>query len=140
LTTHCLSKVVSIEGDLYADLDLTEICGFSLTMHRNASSDVKLLKGIKEKEASRRYTRELNEWTTFRYHLQSPENQVGLANLLAHAAPTLLFCPQIKTLDVIDHESHVKFVRLDTRKIDARLSVTDFLIDATDQSKRIFSI
>jgi hypothetical protein len=142
LTTHCLSKVVSIEGDLYANADLTDVCGFSVTMYRSGSSDAELLEGIKETEASLQYTRDCNKWTTFRYHLQSPENQkakkIGLENLLTNAAPTMLFCPRIKTLDVTNHKDRMKFVRLDTRKIDARLSVTDFLIDGTNRPKRTF--
>jgi hypothetical protein len=74
LTTHCLSKVVSIEGDLYTGSEQMEICGFSATMYRDGDNDEELLEGVKKMESSRRYTMERNEWTTFRYHLQSPQN------------------------------------------------------------------
>jgi hypothetical protein len=62
----------------------------------------------------------------------------GLDNLFRNAVPTMLFCPRIKTLEVLDHGNHVKFIRLDTVKIDARLSTTEFMIETKRQIKRKF--
>lgn len=95
LTTHALSKIVSIEGDLYTDDNKTNLCGFSATMYRNGINAQELLDGVKKMRESMLYTKELNTWTTYTYHLETDENkkalQLGLENFIANITQVMLF-------------------------------------------------
>jgi hypothetical protein len=43
LTTHCLSKVVTIESDLWTDAAQKTLCGFRVRMYRDARTDEELI-------------------------------------------------------------------------------------------------
>ena len=43
LTTHTLSKIVSIEGDVFTDDINNPLCGFSATMYRDGLDETELL-------------------------------------------------------------------------------------------------
>jgi hypothetical protein len=70
LTTHTLSKIVSIEGDVYVDDNNSNLCGFSATMYRDGIDEPELLDGVKKMKESMVYTEETNDWTTYTYHLK----------------------------------------------------------------------
>ena len=53
LTTHCLSKIVSIESNMYGDGD--EIIGFSVTMYRDGFTEGELLEGLIKMRNSEEY-------------------------------------------------------------------------------------
>ena len=50
LTTHCLSKTVSIESDMYGDDGLS---GFFVTMFRDGQSSEELIEGLRKMEDTR---------------------------------------------------------------------------------------
>ena len=93
LTTHCLSKIVTIEGDV---MDKNSARGFSVTMYRNGQSDEELLSGIKKMKDSEKWYQDTFGRTTFTYVIQT-ENPgrdslvKGLKNFYANIAQTLLF-------------------------------------------------
>ena len=76
LTTHTLSKIVSIEGDLYKDNSKNELCGFSATMYRDGIDADELLEGVRRMRKSLSYTEEKNNWTTYTYHLTTLQNKI----------------------------------------------------------------
>lgn len=71
LTTHCLSKVVTIESNMYSNDEKTELCGFSVTMYRDGQIEKELLEGLDKMEESQKYYGDLFEWTTFTYHVST---------------------------------------------------------------------
>lgn len=73
LTTHTLSKIVSIEGDVFTDDTNNPLCGFSATMYRDGLDETELLEGVKKMKNSMIYTKETNIWTTYTYHLRTPK-------------------------------------------------------------------
>lgn len=102
LTTHCLSKIVSIEGDV---IDEESVRGFSVTMYRNGQTDDELLSGIKKMKASEMWFKKPFGKTTFTYVIQT-ENPgkdsliKGTENFYANIAQTLLFCPEVGKLSI----------------------------------------
>ena len=91
LTTHCLSKIVTIEGDVK---DKNSVRGFSVTMYRNGQSDDELLAGIKKMKDSEKWYQNAFGKTTFTYVIQT-ENPgrdslvKGTNNFYANIAQTL---------------------------------------------------
>lgn len=93
LTTHCLSKIVTIEGDV---IDQNSIHGFSVTMYRNGQSDNELLDGIKKMEDSQQWYQNAFGKTTFTYVIQTEDPGKdslvkGMNNFYANIAQTMLF-------------------------------------------------
>ncbi len=105
LTTHCLSKIVSIEGDV---VDKESVRGFSVTMYRNGQTDDELLAGIKKMKASEKWFKNPFGKTTFTYIIQT-ENPgkdsliKGTENFYSNIAQTLLFCPEVGKLSINDN-------------------------------------
>lgn len=48
LTTHCLSKIVTIESNMYLNEECTELCGFEVTMYRDGLISSELIEGLKK--------------------------------------------------------------------------------------------
>ena len=68
LTTHCLSKIVNIEGPIYNN---NKIVGFEVTMYRDGKNDHELIEGLKRMEREKKFFIDKSpKWTVFKY-LQS---------------------------------------------------------------------
>lgn len=115
LTTHCLSKIVSIEGDMYKDDTCQEACGFSVTMYRDGLLDRELLDGIKRMNQSLKFYEETYEWTTYTYEIRTDSGKeaarLGIQNFYDNIAQTMLFCPQLNTVRLNDHGNVVYIER-----------------------------
>lgn len=115
LTTHCLSKIVTIEGDV---MDKNSVHGFSVTMYRNGQSDKELLAGIQKMEASQKWYQNALGKTTFTYIIQT-ENPgrdsliKGIDNFYANIAQTLLFCPEVGNVSINDNGKVTSITRID---------------------------
>ena len=72
LTTHSLSKIVKIKGDIIQRNE-QDVKGFSLTMFREGE-EKELLEGLKETEKSFSYI-ESTGWTTFEYNAKTTRNK-----------------------------------------------------------------
>ena len=102
LTTHCLSKIVTIESDV---IDQNSVGGFSVTIYRNGQTDDELLDGIKKMRDSEKWYQNAFGKTIFTYNIQTDNPgkdslAKGINNFYANIAQTLLFCPEIGKLSI----------------------------------------
>lgn len=141
LTTHCLSKIVTVEGDV---MDENSTHGFSVTMYRNGQSDDELLDGIKKMEASRKWYKNALGKTTFIYKIQT-ENPgrdsliKGLDNFYANIAQTLLFCPEVGKLSINDNGKITSITRIDKEVVlSGNITLSSFQIGEDSDSIRRF--
>lgn len=143
LTTHALSKIVSIEGDLYTDDNKINLCGFSATMYRNGINAQELLDGVKKMRESMIYTKELNSWTTYTYHLETEENkkalQLGLENLIANIAQVMLFCKELATVELDNNGDVTKITRNQVQQLNNEIYISEFEITGKQPFKRKFA-
>jgi hypothetical protein len=142
LTTHTLSKIVSIEGDLYKDSSKNELCGFSATMYRDGIDADELLDGVRKMRKSLLYTKEKNNWTTYTYHLTTEQNRsalkLGIENFIANIAQTMLFCKELNTVELDNNEAITKIIRKQSQQLENGISISDFEITGTNQHTRKF--
>lgn len=130
LTTHCLSKVVTIESNMYGDENT--IVGFSVTMHRDGVTEQELLEGLDKMRVSEKYDSEPYEWTTYTYHVNSESGrraiQLGKDNFKENIAQTLLFCKELSSVELIDNEERTSIERISDTPITNKLHQTQFKI------------
>jgi hypothetical protein len=104
LTTHCLSKVVTIESNMYTNEDRTSICGFSVTMYRDGQIEKELLEGLDKMQESEEYYEETFPWTTFTYHVSTESGRraikLGIDNFHENIAQTMLFCKELASIEL----------------------------------------
>jgi hypothetical protein len=141
LTTHCLSKIVTIEGDVK---DKNSVRGFSVTMYRNGQSDDELLAGIKKMKDSEKWYQNAFGKTTFTYVIQT-ENPgrdslvKGTNNFYANIAQTLLFCPEVGKLSINDNGEITSITRLDKEvPLSGSITLSSFQIGADSNNVRRF--
>jgi len=140
LTTHALSKIVSIEGDLYTDDNKTNLCGFSATMYRNGIDPKELLDGVGKMRESMIYTKELNTWTTYTYHLETDENKkalhLGLENFIANITQVMLFCKELATVELDNNGVVTTIIRKQVQQISNDIYISEFEISGNEPHKR----
>ncbi|OHT02194.1 hypothetical protein TRFO_30820 [Tritrichomonas foetus] len=103
LTTHILSRIVDISGNVISD-DGSKY-GFEVTLNRNGNSECELLKGVDSMEESKKYyTDKTSEFTKFHYPISSGKSkecmEVGIDYLMKNIGQTLLFCPSIEYIEI----------------------------------------
>jgi hypothetical protein len=132
LTTHCLSKEVTVRGDTYADETGERVIGFEVTMCRSGDTEEALLAGLKRMRASWSSLGEPQGWTTFTYHLLNPVNREslteGLKNFKANGPVTMLFCSEIRSIQVVEGSKHTTFTRGSTESLGGGLEITDIVV------------
>jgi hypothetical protein len=143
LTTHALSKTVSLSSDLYIDESCTTTEAFSVTMFREGNSTSALAAGLKTMNESFVFeSGVVKGWTTFTYHLRTEGHraamQKGVVSLLANIVPTMLFCPQIKTLELSRNGQLVRFIRGATQQVSEKLHATEFEVQGRRTVRRKF--
>lgn len=142
LTTHTLSKIVSIEGDLYKENGKNEICGFSATMYRDGIDADELLEGVRKMRNSLSYTEEKNIWTTYTYHLTTEQNktalQLGLENFIANIAQTMLFCKELNTVELDNNGAITKIIRKQLQQLEDEIGISEFEITGNNPHTRKF--
>ena len=104
LTTHSLSKNVKITGDIILKAQ-EGVQGFSIYMYREGG-DEELLEGLKKTEKS--FTTFASPgWTTFEYIANTSRNKeagkLGIQNFKENIAKVMLFCPEIKSIELNDN-------------------------------------
>lgn len=139
LTTHCLSKVVTIESNMYGDEN--KIIGFSVTMHRDGFTEEELLEGLDKMKESERYDDQPYEWTTYTYHINSESGrravELGKENFKENIAQTLLFCKELSSVELIDHGERTSIERISDTSITDKLYQTQFKIIVGDTVSEI---
>jgi hypothetical protein len=143
LTTHTLSKIVSIEGDLYTDDSKSNLCGFSATMYRNGINAQELLGGVEKMRESMIYTKELNNWTTYTYHLETDDNkkalELGLKNFIQNIAQVMLFCKELNTVELDNNGAITKIIRKQSLQLDNEICISEFEITGNNPHTRKFA-
>ena len=137
LTTHTLSKIVSIEGDVYKNDD-RELCGFSATMYRDGIDELELLEGVEKMRESMIYTKELNDWTTYTYYLKTLQNKkaltLGLNDFIQNIAQVMLFCEELNTV-VLDNKGVItRITRNEQQELSNNIFISEVRIN--DSIKR----
>lgn len=121
MTTHALSLTVGVSGSLFHDdPEIMRNVSIDFTLHREGPDDEAYKAGVNLTE------RELDENmdkrpiprgeilnTRFTYHLnkEASEKAVmkGIDNVRANAAQTMLFCPSVRSIKVIDEINNLTF-------------------------------
>jgi len=104
LTTHALSKIVDIKGDIILKNKITnKLCtkGFSLTMYREGEGE-ELLNGLKKQKESFKTYKYSFGWTSYKYTTYTQRNKeagkMGIQNFKENIAKVMLFCPEINSV------------------------------------------
>lgn len=142
LTTHCLSKVVTIESNMYSNDEKTELCGFSVTMYRDGQIEKELLEGLDKMEESQKYYGDLFEWTTFTYHVSTDSGrraiQLGIENFYKHITQTMLFCKELASIELNDNGKITNIIRRPIEEVDPNVMSAIFEIHGETTSIRRF--
>ena len=142
LTTHCLSKVVTIESNMYSNDEKTELCGFSVTMYRDGQIEKELLEGLDKMEKSQKYYGDLFEWTTFTYHVSTDSGrraiQLGVENFHKLIAQTMLFCKELASIELNNNGKITSIVRRPIEEVASNVMSATFEIHGETTSIRRF--
>lgn len=132
LTTHTLSKIVGIEGDVYTNDNNDNLCGFSATMYRDGLDEQELLEGIKKMKKSMVYTQETNNCTSFTYQLKTIQNEkalrLGVENFMTNITQTMLFCKELSSIELDNNGVVTKIIRNECRLLDNEIYISEFKI------------
>ena len=100
LTTHCLSKIVDIQSDVYGDNN--DVNGFEVTMFRDGQTEAELLEGLNKMKDSERWYKQPFGKTTYTYHVKTDSGrraiQLGIENFKENIAQTMLFCNELASV------------------------------------------
>ena len=142
LTTHCLSKVVTIESNMYSNDEKTELCGFSVTMYRDGQIEKELLEGLDKMEESQKYYGDMFEWTTFTYHVSTDSGrraiQLGIENFYKHITQTMLFCKELASIELNDNGKITNIIRRPIEEVAPNVMSAIFEIHGETTSIRRF--
>ena len=135
LTTHCLSKIVSIESNMYGDGG--EVIGFSVTMYRDGTNENELLEGVARMRESEKYWDPF-EWTTYTYHVNTDSGRrailLGKENFKENIAQTLLFCDEIASIELNDNGEVTTVKRVSNDGLHATFEI----VSGSSTTKRMF--
>lgn len=142
LTTHCLSKIVTIESNMYSNEDKTAICGFSVTMYRDGQVEQELLEGLDKMEDSAKWYEEPFEWTSFIYHISTESGRravkLGVENFHKNIAQTMLFCKELASIELNDNGNITRIFRKSVENVASNVMLAEFEIHAEDTTIRRF--
>ena len=151
MTTHALSLTVDVSGSLFHDdPEVMRNVSVDFTLHREGPDDKAYKAGVDRTE------REIDENmdkrpipadeilpTRFTYHLNKDSSEraarMGIENVRANAAQTMLFCPSVRSITVINEESNVTF-KIIRKNNDERKDVvkeTVFVEESSDRNEPI---
>jgi len=107
LTTHCLSKTVSIDGPIINKEDENEekIIRFNVTMYREGKIDQELINSLERMEKEKKFFHdEYTKWTKYTYFLKTDINKkaskLGLENFKLNIIKTMLFNNKFKNAEL----------------------------------------
>lgn len=151
MTTHALSLTVDVSGSLFHDdPEVMRNVSVDFTLHREGPDDMAYKNGVDLTE------RELDENmdnrpippgeilpTRFTYHLNREASEkaakMGIDNVRANAAQTMLFCPSVRSIKVIDDVNNVTFI-IKRKNSDERKDVVkevEFVEESSDRNEPI---
>ena len=141
MTTHALSLTVDVSGSLFHDdSDINRNVSVDFTLHREGPDDRAYIAGVDKTERELRENmdrRTLPEGeispTRFTYHLNKEASEkaamMGIKNVKANAAQTMLFCPSVRSITIIDevNNDNFKITKLNYSDIRNVVKETTFL-------------
>lgn len=151
MTTHALSLTVDVSGSLFHDdPEVMRNVSVDFTLHREGPDDEAYKAGVDRTE------REIDENmdkrpipageilpTRFTYHLNKDASEkaarMGIENVRANAAQTMLFCPSVRSISVIDEENNVTFkiTRKNNNESKDVVKETVFVEESSDRNEPI---
>lgn len=130
LTTHCLSKIVTIESNMFSDTTCTKLCGFTVTMYRDGIIASELIDGLRKMRESEVFFEETFDWTTFTYHVTSESGRqaikLGVENFRENIAQTMLFCKELASIVLDDNGKITTIVRKPTAFLTNDIMLSEF--------------
>lgn len=142
LTTHCLSKVVTIESNMYLDDGHTRLCGFRVTMYRDGQIEKELLDGLNRMRQSEEYYEDTFKWTTFTYHVSTDSGRraikLGVENFHENIAQTMLFCKELASIELNDNGKVTSIVRKQVIDVAPNVRSAEFEIHGEQTFSRRF--
>lgn len=121
MTTHALSLTVDVSGSIFHDdPDIMRNVSVDFTLHREGPDDEAYKDGVDQTEREiddNMDKRPINIGeilpTRFTYHLNKEASgkaaKMGIENVRANGAQTMLFCPSVRSITVIDEENSSYF-------------------------------
>lgn len=144
LTTHCLSKVVTIESDVYEDKDSDNLLGFRVTMFRDGDTESELLEGLDKMRESEQYFKQTFGHTSFTYHIKSDSGReavrLGLENFFSNITQTMLFCPELNSVILNNNGSITKIRRGKAVEISDSIRNISIEIESENNKTRNFLV
>lgn len=136
LTTHALSRTISISGSMH-DCDKSRNISVDFTLHREGPDDEAYKEGVRKTEEEAKYdVKPLSGDevlpTRFTYYLKNDQNikaaEMGIDNVRHNSAQTMLFCPTVRSITVIDDVNHKTFSisRIGTEQKVGNIKITSF--------------
>ncbi|OHT14624.1 hypothetical protein TRFO_14915 [Tritrichomonas foetus] len=102
LTTHVLSKIVKVKGDVLQKDGLLH--GFKVTINRNGDTSEELQESLRKMEESKDDIVAPFNYTQFKYKNDNPlfneASKHGLTNLRKNIPAVLVFCPTIRFIEL----------------------------------------
>ena len=142
LTTHCLSKTVTIESNMYTNQEHTALCGFSVTMYRDGQIEKELLEGLDKMRESEEYYEDTFTWTTFTYHVSTESGRraikLGLENFQENIAQTMLFCKELASVELNNNGKITNIVRKPIVEVAPNVMMAEFEIHGEQTATRRF--
>lgn len=133
LTTHCLSKVVTIESNMYLDDSHANLCGFRVTMYRDGQIEKELLDGLNKMQQSEEYYEDTFKWTTFTYHVSTDSGRraikLGIENFYENIAQTMLFCKELASIELNDNGKITSIIRKQITEVAPNVMSAEFEIN-----------
>ncbi len=129
LTTHCLSKVVDISGDVFDDEANNGRRGFSVTMFRDGQDDQELLSGLERMRKTLDFSHRPTGITIFTYHVADCSTkaiELGIGELKANLCKVMLFCPQLGMITINDNGVQFVVNRKAITKVDENVTLYEF--------------
>jgi hypothetical protein len=142
LTTHCLSKIVTIESNMYSNEERTSLCGFSVTMYRDGQIEKELLEGLDKMQESEAYYENTFDWTTFTYHVSTESGRravkFGIENFHENIAQTMLFCKELASIELNDNGTITSIARKPIIEVANDVMLAEFEIRGSETKTRRF--
>ena len=151
MTTHALSFTVDISGSLFhSDPEVNRNVSVDFTLHREGPGDEEYKKGVDTTEQEIEDNMDKHpipegEYlpTRFTYYINKESNEkaaaMGISNVRANAAQTMLFCPSVRSITVEDeiHNSIFKITRKNNDERKNEVKETVFLEESSDSSDSV---
>ena len=141
LTTHVLSKIVYISGDIiHKDNNIT---GFHVVMHREGETDAEILDNFDQMINGREYEPGRRNMTRFEYQISTKQSKecakLGLISLKKHISNVLINCHEIKNIKLIENGKETLYsASFESKENSIVYTITSFISEEKKEEKRKF--